>query len=308
MFRPSASLATLEKRALLLQQLRAFFLARGILEVDVPALGDATVTDVHLHPLRVDGVGFLQTSPEYYLKRLLAAGAGSIFYLGKAYRWEESGRRHRPEFTMLEWYSLGFDDRQLMEQVEDLFGLVAPSVSIRRRAYGELFQTELGICPHGASLPQLLTVIDRHLELHSPLTDRSACLDLLFSHCLEPRLKPGITLVYDYPREQCALARLAEDEQGRTVARRFEVYWNGVELANGYWELTSAAEQRQRFLTDQQRRREMGLPVPELDERFLAALAHGLPNCAGVALGVDRLLMCLMGTDDIREVMPFADR
>lgn len=307
MFQPSASLDHLQKRAQLLHQLRAFFFAREIMEVDVPALGLATVTDVHLEPLRVPGNGFLQTSPEYFMKRLLAAGSGSIYYLGKAYRRDESGRRHRAEFTMLEWYCVGLDDRQLMQQMTELFLQLDPAVEIRHRSYGEVFQELLGLCPHRATLAELQAVIASHLELHSPLDNKSACLDLLFSCCIEQRLDGGITFIYDYPQEQCALARLSVNTHGMTVARRFEVYWNGMELANGYWELCIAEEQRQRFENDRRIRAANGMDVPDVDERFLAALEAGLPECAGVALGVDRLLMCLSGARDIRDVMPFAD-
>lgn len=307
MFQPSASLEVLQKRAQLLAQLRAFFFARQIMEVDVPALGRATVTDVHLEPLKVPGAGYLQTSPEYFMKRLLAAGCGSIYYLGKAYRRDESGRRHRAEFTMLEWYRLGLDDRQLMAEMTALFHQLAPQVTISMRSYQEAFSAVLGVCPHTATLAELQALIARTLELHSPLQDKSACLDLLFSHSIEPTLGQGITFVYDYPVEQCALARIAAADNGALVARRFEVYWNGIELANGYWELCSAEEQRRRFENDRRIRMATGLEAPDLDERFLAALEAGLPDCAGVALGVDRLLMCLIGAKDIRDVMPFAD-
>lgn len=307
MFHPSASLDHLQKRAQLLQQLRAFFIARQVMEVDVPALGQATVTDVHLEPLKVPGGGYLQTSPEYFMKRLLASGCGSLYYLGKAYRKDESGRRHRAEFTMLEWYRVGLDDRQLMVEMTELFHQVAPAITVQIRSYREVFLAALGICPHTATLMDLQAVIAKTLELHSPLQDKSACLDLLFSHCVEPALEPGITFVCDYPAEQCALARLTTGADGVPVARRFEVFWNGMELANGYWELCSAAEQRERFENDRRIRTANGLEVPELDERFMAALEAGLPDCAGVALGVDRLLMCLVGATDIREVMPFAD-
>lgn len=307
MFHPSASLDLLQKRAQLLQQLRAFFFARQIMEVDVPALGQSTVTDVHLEPLQVPDAGYLQTSPEYFMKRLLAAGVGSIYYLGKAYRRDESGRRHRAEFTLLEWYSVGLDDRELMVQMAELFALLAPETDIRRRSYGEAFQTLLGLCPYRASLAELQALVAAHLELHSPLDNKSACLDLLFSFCVEPQLGPGITFIYDYPAEQCALARLDTNAEGLTVARRFEVYWDGMELANGYWELCNADEQRRRFESDQRIRTANGLNVPDIDQRFLAALEAGLPDCAGVALGVDRLLMRLVGADDIRGVMPFAD-
>lgn len=307
MFQPSASLGNLQKRAQLLHQLRAFFFARQVMEVDVPALGQATVTDVHLEPLKVPGAGYLQTSPEYFMKRLLACGSGSIYYLGKAYRRDESGRRHRAEFTMLEWYRVGLDDRQLMAEMAELFRLLAPQIAIRMISYREAFSAALGVCPHTATLVELQALIARTLELHSPLQDKSACLDLLFSHRVEPALGSGITFVYDYPAEQCALARITVAHEEVPVARRFEVYWNGIELANGYWELCSAAEQRQRFENDRRIRAANGLEVPELDERFLAALEAGLPECAGVALGVDRLLMCLVGAKDIGDVMPFAD-
>ncbi|MBC6904178.1 EF-P lysine aminoacylase GenX [Saccharophagus sp. K07] len=307
MFQPSASLANLQKRAQLLQQLRAFFYARDVMEVDVPAIGAATVTDIHLEPLVVPGTGYLQTSPEYFMKRLLAAGSPSIFYLGKAYRSDESGRRHRPEFTMLEWYRLGFDDHALMQEMAELFRELAPHVAIRFSSYTDAFQAVLGLCPHRASLADLQACIASKIELNSPLTDKSSCLDLLFSHCVEPELGNGITFVYDFPREQCALARMALNDAGQQVARRFEVYWDGMELANGYWELCGAEEQRKRFESDRRTRTALGLTVPEVDERFLAALETGLPECAGVALGVDRLLMCLLKVKDIREVMPFAD-
>jgi lysyl-tRNA synthetase class 2 len=307
MFHASASLDHLQKRAQLLHQLRTFFFARQVMEVDVPALGRTTVTDVHLEPLKVPGAGYLQTSPEYFMKRLLASGCGSIYYLGKAYRRDESGRRHRAEFTMLEWYRIGLDDRQLMAEMMELFHLLAPETAITVRSYREAFFSALGICPHTATLAELQAVIAGTLELHSPLQDKSSCLDLLFSCCVEPHLGNGITFVYDYPVEQCALARITIGDEGVPVARRFEVYWSGIELANGYWELCSVVEQRKRFENDQRIRAVNGLEVPELDERFLAALERGLPECAGVALGVDRLLMCLVEAKDIREVMPFAD-
>lgn len=307
MFQPSASQPHIRRRAQLLQQLRAFFYARNVMEVDVPVIGQATVTDVHLEPLAVPGVGFLQTSPEYYMKRLLAAGCDSIFYLGKAFRRDESGRRHRPEFTMLEWYRVGLDDRQLMQEMQELFRALAPDVVITTVPYGEIFEEIIGLCPYRSNLADLQKHILKHFDLHSPLTGKGACLDLLFSHLVEPNLPPGITFICDYPQEQCALARLSVNEEGTAVARRFEVYWDGMELANGYWELCAAEEQRARFENDRNTRFAQGLPVPEVDERFLAALMAGLPDCAGVALGVDRLLMCLVGARDIREVMPFAD-
>ncbi|MCR6650391.1 MAG: hypothetical protein NVV73_02280 [Cellvibrionaceae bacterium] len=229
MFHPSASLDLLQKRAQLLQQLRAFFFARQIMEVDVPALGQNTVTDVHLEPLQVLDTGYLQTSPEYFMKRLLAAGSGSIYYLGKAYRRDESGRRHRAEFTLLEWYSVGLDDRELMAQMTELFALLAPATDIRRRSYGEAFQTLLGLCPHRASLAELQALIAARLELHSPLDNKSACLDLLFSFCVEPQLGPGITFICDYPAEQCAWRawiRMRKGCRWRGVSRCIGTAWS----------------------------------------------------------------------------------
>lgn len=309
MFEPTAELTVLQKRAQLLQQLRAFFYERSVMEADVPSLGKATVTDVNLEPLQVEGAkqgGFLQTSPEYYMKRLLAAGCGSIFYLGKAFRLDERGHRHRPEFTMLEWYRCGFNDVQLRAELQALFAVIAPEQAMRELSYGELFETAVGVCPHRSSAQQLRQVAKKHIDFYGELPSKSAWLDLLFSHCVEPDLD-ALTIVYDYPQEQCALAQVQARSDGVVVAKRFEVYWRTIELANGYWELTSAAQQRQRLLEDQQQRWRQGLPVPAIDARFMAALEHGLPECAGVALGVDRLLMCLLQLNDIAAVMPFAD-
>lgn len=308
MFEPSASITALQKRAQLLRQLRAFFYERGVLEVDVPVLGDATITDVHLEPLMVHSTRrhwFLQTSPEYYMKRMLAAGSGNIFYLGRAFREDESGRRHRPEFTMLEWYREGFDDAALMQEVGALFSAVAPDAPLKMVPYADVFEASLGVCPHRATAADLRALAQMHVDFSGEL-DKSEWLDLLFSHIIEPTFA-GVHIVYDYPQEQCALARVQPRADGTMVAKRFEVYWRGTELANGYWELASAAEQRQRFEADQQLRRQQGRAVPAIDERFMAAIERGLPDCAGVALGVDRLLMCLLGENDIASVVPFAD-
>lgn len=280
-----------------------------MLEVDVPVLGSATVTDVYIEPLQVAHSScrwYLQTSPEYYMKRLLAAGSGSIFYLGKAFRNDEWGRRHRCEFTMLEWYREGFDDAQLMAEITALFASLVPMEAVHTAPYGKLFEARLGLCPYRASAAQLRSLALDRIDFTGELENKSAWLDLLFSHCVEPSLE-GIHIIHDYPSEQCALARVQANREGIPVARRFEVFWQGVELANGYWELSTPAEQRQRFLADQQQRRQQGLPVPDIDARFMAAVEHGLPDCAGVAMGVDRLLMCLLGERDIAAVMPFAD-
>lgn len=309
MFRPTASLNNLKKRAQVLADLRAFFHARGVMEADVPVLGRTTVTDPHLEPLHcVAGASrrYLQTSPEFFLKRLLAAGLGSVYYLGPAFRQDESGRHHRAEFTMLEWYRLGFNDRDLAREVLDLVARFAPDAGGSEVSYGDLFLQHCKLNPHRASLADLADLGRELLDFQGDLQHKSAWLDLLFSHVVQPQLTAP-TIVYDYPAEQCALARLGPNDDGDTVAKRFELYWQGIELANGYWELTDAVEQRRRFEDDQRVRRELGLMVPEYDSALLAALESGLPDCSGVALGVDRLLMCVLNEDNIAEVRPFAD-
>lgn len=304
----SFSVSILKKRSSLLRYLRSFFYDRQVLEVDVPVLGKHTVTDVFIEPLSTAVSGreyFLQTSPEYYMKRLLADGVESIFYLGKAFRQDEHSKRHRPEFTMLEWYRLGLNDHALMLEVEALLLGLVPNTPIKKQTYGDLFESILGCCPHVATIGQLHALALSHTSFEGELETKSAYLDLLFSFCVEPAMTEGIVFVCDYPESQAALARVTPNEHGVLIARRFEVFWNGLELANGYWELIDAQEQRKRFDADLLTRKGMGLNLPELDEHFLEALDKGLPECAGVALGVDRLLMCMQGSADIAEVMLF---
>lgn len=310
MYQPTASTDVLYKRAQLLHQLRMFFHERGVMEVDVPVIAESTVTDVYLEPLRVPFRNrdcYLQTSPEYYLKRVLARDQRCLYTLGKAFRQDECGRHHRSEFTMLEWYRVGFDDRKLIAEVADLFACLAPGVELSLQSYGDVFAAHLGINPHLASEVELKALVADKLDFQGELDSSSACLDLLFSHCIEPHLGPNISVIYDYPKAQCALARVQQDAAGHPVARRFEVFWHGLELANGYWELCDPEEQYQRFLRDQSFRAEHGMNVPHIDSRFMAALHHGLPESAGIALGVDRLLMCLLDKTDIAQVMPFAN-
>ncbi len=309
-FSPSAPLHLLEKRAQLLKQLRAFFAERHLLEVDVPAISPYTVTDVYVDALKVDlgtgRSGFLQTSPEYYLKRCLARDRRSIYYLGKAYRSELCGPKHRSEFSMLEWYRVGFDDRQLIAEVQQLLRYLAPTTSSDIVSYGQLFESYLGCNPHLANCDQLAALAKSTTSFDGHLPSKSEWLDLLFSLCVEPHLMQP-TVVYDYPAEQSALARITQHERGYPVARRFEVFWCGLELANGYWELADADEQLQRFEADRRRRQQLHLPDREVDPQFIAALRSGLPDCAGIAMGVERLLMCLTDQSDIQSVMPFAN-
>ncbi len=316
-WRPSAPLENLRGRAVLLARIRGFFAVRGVLEVETPTLAGAAVTDPHLSSLqsRYTGPGFsagrplyLQTSPEFAMKRLLAAGSGPIYQLGKAYRDGEAGRLHNPEFTLLEWYRPGFDLSAMMDEVEALatqaLGLTG---RFERVSYRELFRRRLGIDPFEVSEDGLRDCARRHGLSRSaelPLAGQDAWLDLLLTHFIEPGLGAGTPcFVHDYPPGQAALARIRPGPC--PVAERFELYIDGVEIANGYHELGDPAEQRVRFTRDRERRRREGLPDVTPDERLLAALAHGLPDCAGVALGVDRLVMAALGVKSIAEVVAF---
>lgn len=309
-WQPSASLEALRQRARLLDRVRGFFREREVLEIETPLLAHATVTDPHLHSIRVDPgpeTLFLQTSPEFAMKRLLAAGSGPVFQLGKAFRSDESGARHNPEFTLLEWYRPGFDDRRLMDEVEELVGQCLGGRwpgRAERLSYRELFRRYLDLDPHAASDEELAATARRYLEVGDFDGSRDDWLNLLLSHCVEPQLA-GAVFISDYPAGQAALARVEADEEGTPVARRFELLVGGMELANGYHELGDPREQRRRFEADNARRRETGLPEVPIDERLLAALEHGLPDCAGVALGFDRLVMLAIGATRIDQVIPF---
>lgn len=317
-WRPTASLANLRARAALLARIRAFFAQRGVLEVETPALAGAAVTDPHLASLRscYTGPGFpagrplyLQTSPEFAMKRLLAAGSGPIYQLGKAYRDGEAGRLHNAEFTLLEWYRPGFGLSAMMDEVEALAaGVLGLERGFERVSYRELFRRSLGIDPFGVSVEALRDCARSHglaRSVELPLSGVDAWLDLLLTHFIEPGLGAGTPcFVHDYPPSQAALARLRPGAVP-PVAERFELYIGGMEIANGYHELGDPAEQRARFMHDRERRQRDGLPDVVADERLLAALAQGLPDCAGVALGVDRLVMAALGARSIGEVVAF---
>jgi len=312
-FAPSASLDVLRARARLLRRIRAFFDSRGVLEVETPALSRRAVTDVHLEsfftrftgPGEADGGAlFLVTSPELAMKRLLAAGSGPIFQISRAFRNGERGRLHNPEFTMLEWYRPGFDAAALQDEVEALLADVAGAGPCARRSYASLFEETLELDPHRATLETIAHAV-RGLAVDAPPPGGVLeGLQVLFTHAIEPTLGAvDPVIVFDYPAGQAALARLRPGDP--PIAERFEVYWRGIELANGFHELGDAVEQARRFERDRQERRRLGLPVPAADERFLAALAAGLPDCSGVALGVDRLLMLCVGARSIDEVLAF---
>lgn len=309
LWRPGADLAVLRARAQMLQSIRQFFQQRQLLEVDLPVLSGAFGSDLCIEPISavVNGhSAYLQSSPEFFLKRLLAAGSGDVFALGRAFRDHERGRRHNPEFTLLEWYRCGWDQWQLMQELQELvLSLLGPR-PVASYSYAELFVAATGLDPHDASDAQLLARAKPLGEWVA--ANRAACLDLLFAELVEPALPSGLVLIWDFPLSHSALAELATNRAGQSVACRFELYCDGVELANGYRELTDAAAQRQRFSVEIEQRRSAGQAVTPLDEHFLAALESGLPPCAGVAVGVDRLLMCQLGCDDIDEVLPFSWR
>lgn len=319
-WRPAASLDALQLRARMLASVRGFFAARGVLEVETPCLASATVTDPHLHSLSTrlgERTFHLQTSPEYAMKRLLAAGSGPVYQLSRAFRDGEVGRRHNPEFTLLEWYRPGFDHHRLMDEVEELLAEVAEvSTEIQapaeRLTHAEAFRTHAGVEPFADPVERLAEAARETAggSLPDLGDDRDAWLDLLLGTVVEPRLgwagdRKRPTFVHDFPASQAALARVRSSGGGPAVAERFELFVGGMELANGFHELTDPAEQRRRFERDLARRRERGLPEPPVDERLLAALDHGLPSCAGVALGFDRLVMLAAGAESISEVLAF---
>ena len=304
-WRPAAGVETLRRRASLLAQIRAFFVERAVLEVDTPLLGSAPSSDSQQQCLDVavpgSGRRYLQPSPEFAMKRLLAAGSGSIYQICKAFRAGEHGTRHRTEFTLVEWYRVGFDYRALMDEVQSLVCGLLQRPPARAFSYRELFQRHAAVDPLADS-DQVLwqRVAAAGIEPSAALRDagRDAALDILLTRLVEPAMAPlGAVFVYDYPASQAALARLRPDQPA--LAERFELYVDGIELANGFTELADAVEQRRRFEADNQTRRARGLPTVPLDEELLAALRHGLPDCAGVALGFDRLLMLACGLDDI---------
>jgi lysyl-tRNA synthetase class 2 len=311
-WRPTASNAALRLRAQALRTAREFFLARKVLEVETPAMVNAPVTDVNLGSVRVQVPGrdaplFLHTSPEYAMKRLLAAGSGDIFQICRVYRGAERGRQHNPEFTMLEWYRLGFSLEDLMREVAELTrNLLGQPLPMEFLTYREAVQRHAGFDPLDADVGELQHAA-QDLGLcadHAGAAGRDELLDLIVGARVGPALgATTLTFLHRYPASQAALARLDADDA--RVALRFELYHRGMELANGYHELTSGAEQRLRFAVDQQARAARGLPTFALDANLLAALDAGLPDCAGVALGFDRVLMLAAGATSIDDVLAF---
>ncbi|RJX72339.1 elongation factor P--(R)-beta-lysine ligase [Vibrio sinensis] len=314
-WQPTASIKQLRQRAAIIGQIRQFFAKRDVLEVDTPAMSHATVTDIHLHTFQTEFVGpgyadgrklYFMTSPEFHMKRLLAAGSGCIYQMNKAFRNEESGRFHNPEFTMLEWYRVGFDHHQLMDEMDSLLQLTLGTGSAERMTYQQAFLNVLGVCPLDGSMEELRKVAATLglSDIAETEEDRDTLLQLLFSMGVEEKIGQHVpAFVYDFPASQAALAKI--NPKDSRVADRFEVYFKGIELANGFHELDNAQEQLARFEHDNATRIEMGLKSQPIDYHLIAALESGLPNCAGVALGVDRLIMLALGYDHIDEVTAF---
>jgi len=306
---PSAGLGALRERARLLALSREFFAERGVLEVETPAMAHAGASDVHIASLATvsqDGRRlYLQTSPEFAMKRLLAAGSGPIYQVCRAFRDGESGPLHNLEFTLLEWYRPGFDEHALMDELDDLLSrLLGTRSSKRRMTYRQACVELGGFDPFEASTPVLREHADAR-GLRVPRDDpgeRDLLLDFLFSRVVQPALE-GRVFVYDYPASQAALARVRASQP--PVAARFELFVDGIEIANGYHELADAVELRRRFNADGRARESRGLEQMPMDERLIAALDHGLPDCSGVAVGLDRLFMIATGQTSIESVIAF---
>lgn len=319
-WRPTCAIELLHLRAQVLAKIRRFFAERSVLEVETPLLSHSIGTDPQLEFFTTEyslsparQTLFLQTSPEFAMKRLLAAGSGSIYQIGKAFRNGESGRYHNPEFTMLEWYRVGFTLAQLMDEIAELVGGLFSGRSLQetqRISYQNAFVSFTGLDPlvfsyrdycayAGASGLSEAVAICGH--------DHALWLDFLFSHKVQPQLgENALCLVYGYPACQSSLARINEDNALTTD--RVELFINGIELGNGYFELIDATEQDARFDKESAVRQQQNLPAAVKDHRLIAALQSGLPECSGMAIGLDRLLMLLSGSATIDDVLSFAIR
>jgi lysyl-tRNA synthetase class 2 len=311
-WQPGASLANLRQRAKLLSTARKFFADRDILEVETPLLSSATATDVHLRSLTTklsnlteSKTYFLQTSPEFAMKRLLANDVGPIFQICKAFRGDFPTSLHNPEFSILEWYRPGFAMGKLMDEVADLIDATIGVNKITRLSYLEVFKGKLGVNPHVCSLEELAELANSRIDINSCDLNFSDYLDLVMTTLIEPEL-PEYCFVFDYPKSQAALSDVETDADGNVIAKRFELYCRGMEIANGYLELTDPVEQRRRLETDNANRSDKGLPEIPIDENLIAALDAGMPKTSGVALGLDRLLMVIDEINDIDKALAFS--
>lgn len=307
-WQPSAAIEVLRQRAKLLAEIRNFFNQRGYLEVETPTMARFGITDIYLANIEAifrKQSYYLQTSPEYHMKRLLAAGSGPIYQIAQVFRDDELGRWHNPEFTMLEWYQLNIDHHELMNEMDQLLQTILQCQPMIRKTYSQVFQEICGFDPLSVSVIELKKSLQR-FELANVLADDEEDSDqylfLIMSHVVEPALgKERVPVaVYNFPPSQASLAKVSQG-----VAERFEIYFRGVELANGFHELTDVEAQTKRFQQDLLIRQQQGLKEAIPDEYLLQALAHGLPPCSGVALGIDRLLALALNKTSIAEVMSF---
>ncbi|OED43301.1 EF-P lysine aminoacylase GenX [Endozoicomonas sp. (ex Bugula neritina AB1)] len=319
-WKPTASTIALRERAGLLKAVRQYFDSAGVMEVETPVLSSNATVDIYIDSFSTEfkpiGGGrqqnyYLHTSPEFPMKRLLAAGSGDIYSMGKVFRNGEAGGRHNPEFTMLEWYRVGMDQQRMMDDVASLLSSICSFTEVHRYNYGEVFMKYLSINPYTATNEELDLLVQSKVDASLTDLERNDCLDVLFSTHIEPSLGSindgaieGV-FVYDYPETMSALARLQTNAKGEKVAARFELFAGGIELANGYHELLDAQEQEARFKAEQNKRQEKGLEVLPYDSRMVSALENGMPDCAGVAMGIDRLLMLMMNTKNIADVIAF---
>jgi lysyl-tRNA synthetase class 2 len=310
-FRPTASLESLQKRADLLRRLRKFFDARGFVEVETPLLADEIIPELHIEPIRAGDRQFLQASPELHMKRLLAAGAKAIYQVTRSFRKDERGELHNPEFTIVEWYRVGDDLEAGMGLLDELVTVLLGTPPTARTTYAQAFGRTLNLDPHTASVADLATAaiaagvsVPSGIQAH----DRDEWLNLLLALCVEPGLgRDRPEILCHYPASQASLAKVAATDAGYDVCERFELYYRGIELANGFHELVDAAELRSRFEKVNAARLESGRAVLPLPESLLSALEHGLPPCTGCALGFDRLAMLAIGATTIPQVMAFTE-
>jgi lysyl-tRNA synthetase class 2 len=318
-WQPTLTWEFAQKRAQVLQTIRHFFNERNVVEVETPALSQGTVTDVHLEAIscRYSFLSnssdeqattlYLQTSPEFHMKRLLASGYGCIFQIAKAFRHEGAGRYHNPEFTLLEWYRLGFDHFSLMREVSDLLKIVLNCSEPTQITYQNLFIKQVNLDPLTATKAQLLTLIEYHNKLSEWLInekDNDILLQFIFSEIIEPHIgNDSPCFVYNFPCSQASLAKICLEDS--RVAQRFECYFQGVELVNGFNELTDKDTQLERFQDDNIARKTLSIGDKPIDHNFLAALSHGLPQCSGVALGIDRLIMLALKIKHIERAISF---
>ncbi len=313
---PNTTHETRLARALMLHQIRAYFLEKEVLEVETPALSQSANTDPFIESFKADSSRYLHTSPEYPMKRLLASGSGDIYQICKVWRATESGSKHNPEFTLLEWYRIGITYQQLMQEVSDLLynllhSLLHPTMtqleqSSKYFSYAQLFLEKFSINPHLSCRDQLVDWVSVEIpSLDTQELDQQALLDALLTHCIEPDFDPNcLTFVFDYPASQSALSQLREEDD-YAVAERFEVYLGNLELGNGYQEETNAKRNRTILEKENQARVDLGIDTMPVDELFLSAGDSGIPASAGVAIGLDRVLMGITGEKSIQKVINF---